>query len=255
MIVLFQKNSIFSKLLFDLKYIRMKKLILFSFFFFSVILSWAQSLSWSLNVAPGISYRLPQSGLPTDYAQAIQSGEKSMYVFDFGIDLRKNITDRLSVGTGAFYSQKGFSNTFLAAVYDDSHLDRRYILDFVQDYLDIPFYLTYDVYQNDRFRLYPLLGVNHSLLLKEKNSITVTRGEASEETMNKLAKPYLGSSQLHNIGILSGLGVMAAVDPKTAIGLEAISKVMFTPLLDQFSNTHRYLYSFNLNFKFVRKIQ
>ncbi|WPP50125.1 outer membrane beta-barrel protein [Catalinimonas niigatensis] len=233
----------------------MKKLILFSFFFSFAIFSWAQGIHWGLNIAPGISYRIGHDQQMTDHARSIQSGEKPMHVFDFGIDLRKNITNRLSIGTGIFYSQKGFSNTHAAAVYNDPTLSRRYILDFVQDYLEIPFFLTYNVYQNDQIQLYPMLGVNNSLLLNEKNSVSYTGGEVSEETMEKLSTPYLSRSKLHNIGVMGGIGIMGAVDPKTAIGLEAVGKVMLTPLSDNFSNTDRYLYSFNLNFKFIRKIR
>lgn len=235
----------------------MKKTILFSFAFFLVTLSWAQAqgVSWGLNIAPGISYRFGQTHSLTDYAQSIQNGEKAMYVFDFGIDLRKNVSQRLSIGTGIFYSQKGFSNIHVAAVYDDPMLSRQYLLDFVQDYLEIPFYLSYDVYQTDQIKLYPLLGINNSLLLNEKNSVTATGGEVSEETMERLSEPYLGSTKLHNVGIIGGLGIMGEVDPKTAIGLEALGKVMFTPLADGFSHTNRHLYSLNLNFKFVRKIR
>lgn len=233
----------------------MKKLILFSFFFSLVTFSWAQDVHWGLNIAPGISYRFAQAQQLTDHAQSIQNGEKPMHVFDFGIDLRKNITNRLSIGTGIFYSQKGFSNTHVAAVYQDPTLSRRYILDFVQDYLEIPFFLSYNVYQNDQIQLYPLLGVNNSLLLNEKNNVSSSGGEVSEETMERLSEPYLSRSKLHNIGVLGGIGVMGTVDPKTAIGLEAMGKVMLTPLSDNFSSTNRHLYSLNLNFKFIRKIR
>lgn len=233
----------------------MKKLILFSFFFSMTTLSWAQGVSWGLNIAPGISYRIAQSQPLTDHAQSIQNGEKAMHVFDFGLDLRKNITPRLSIGTGIFYSQKGFSNTHVAAVYQDPSLSRRYILDFVQDYLEVPFFISYNVYQNEQIQFYPLLGINNSLLLHEKNSVASTSGEFNEETLERLSKPYLSRSNLHNVGIIGGVGIMGAVDPKTAIGLEALGKVMFTPLTDRFSNTHRHLYSLNLNFKFIRKIR
>lgn len=233
----------------------MKKLILFCFFFSFITLSWAQGVDWGLNVAPGISYRIAQAKHLTDYAQSIQNGEEAMYVFDFGIDIRKNINNRLSIGTGIFYSQKGFSNIHVAAVYDDPSLSRRYLLDFVQDYLEIPFYLSYHVYQSNQIQFYPLLGINNSLLLNEKNSVSSRSGEVSEETMERLAKPYLNSTKLHNVGLIGGIGIMGNVDPKTAIGMEALSKVMFTPLMDNFSNTHRRLYSLNLNFKFVRKIR
>lgn len=233
----------------------MKKLILFVLISFLHISVWAQGFHWGLNVAPGISYRIGQTHDITDYAQSVQIGEEAMYVFDFGMDMRKDITERLSIGTGIFYSQKGFSNTHVAAAYDDPHLSRRYILDFVQNYLEVPFYFTYSVFQNEQFEFYPMLGINNSMLLSEKNSITTTSGEMSEETMKTLSQPYLSSTKLHNLGVLGGVGIMGAVDSKTAIGLEAIGKVMLTPLEDQFTATQRHLYSFNLNFKFVRKIR
>lgn len=232
----------------------MKKLILL-FLCLSPSLVCAQKVLWSLNVAPGISYRIGQTQNISEYAESAQIGEEPMYVFDFGIDLRTKINDRLSLGTGIYYSQKGFSNTHVAAVYDDPLLSRRYLLDFVQDYLDIPFYLSYTLIKNEKIEFYPLLGVNNSLLLSEKNSVTASSGEISEESMHTLSQPYLKSTQLHNLGMISGIGVLGIVDAKTAIGLEAINKVMFSPLADTFTDSRRYLYSFNLNFKFVRKIR
>lgn len=232
----------------------MKKLILL-FLYFSPSLLCAQNVLWSLNIAPGISYRIGQTQNISEHTESTQIGEEAMYVFDFGIDLRTKISDRLSLGTGIYYSQKGFSNTHVAAVYRDPQLSRRYLLDFVQDYLDIPFYLSYSLIKNEKIEFYPLLGVNNSLLLSEKNSVTASSGEISEESMHTLSQPYLKSTQLHNLGMISGIGILGIVDAKTAIGLEAINKVMFSPLADTFTDSRRYLYSFNLNFKFVRKIR
>lgn len=233
----------------------MKKLVLFVFISSFHPWLWAQEFNWGLNVAPGISYRIGQINGVSDYAQSVQIGEEPMYVFDFGIDMRKNITEKLSLGTGIYYSQKGFSNTHVAAAYNDPLLSRRYLLDFVQNYLEVPFYLTYSVYQNEQLEFYPMLGINNSMLLSEKNSISTTSGEISEETMKTLSEPYLSSTKLHNLGLLGGIGIMGTVDSKSAIGLEAIGKLMFTPLEDKFTVTNRYLYSLNFNFKFVRKIR
>ncbi|WKN29858.1 outer membrane beta-barrel protein [Porifericola rhodea] len=233
----------------------MKKFIpLLSLILFALPVS-AQELSWSLHVAPGISYRLAQQQALSDYAQTVQLGEKSMYVFDFGFGLQKSVSKRLDIATAINYSQKGFSNIHVSAVYQASDLNRRYTIDFVQDYLELPFYLTYSVMQNDKFELYPLLGITNSLLLYEKNKVSTRSGEASAETIQLLSQPYLKSKVQHNLGAIGGIGIEGKVDPQTAIGLEAISKIMLTPLEDHFSQSRRYLYSFNLNFKFVRKIR
>lgn len=233
----------------------MKKTLLLTVFFISTIPSVAQGLEWGLNIAPGISYRFAPREAPNIRAASIQGGEEAMYVFDFGMDVRKQIAPRLSLGTGVFYSQKGFSNTNTAAVYDDPGLSRRYLIDFVQDYLDIPFFLTYDLIQNDRFTFYTQGGIVNSLLLKSKNSVSATSGEVSEETILRLRQPYLENQLLHNLGMQTGLGIKTDVDAKTALGLEAMGKLMASPLTDEVNNTRRRLCAFNVNFRFIRKIR
>jgi hypothetical protein len=233
----------------------MKKPLLILFFCLLIFSAEGQALRWGLNIAPGISFRIPQNHHLSDFAQSIQLGEAPMYVFDFGIDIRQQISPRLYFGTGIFYSQKGFSNTHVAAVYDDPALSRRYLIDFVQNYLEIPFFLTYDLYSSDKLQFYPLAGITNSLVLSSKNSPAATGGEVSDETLDKLRETYLKNELLHNVGVLGGLGVMTSVDPKTSIGIEAIGKVMLSPLIDHFSDSRRHLYSVNLNFRFVRKIR
>lgn len=233
----------------------MKKSLLLVCFSCLVLSVSAQELRWGLNIAPGISYRFPQTSSLSDEAASIQGGEEPMYVFDFGLDLRQAISPRISFGTGVFYSQRGFSNTHVAAIYDDPGLSRRYLVDFVQDYLEIPFFLTYNVAQQDKFSFYILGGVTNSLLLNSKNTVSATSGEMSEETMDRLARPYLENKVIHNFGMLTGFGVQTKVDDKTDLGLEILGKVMTTPLLDRVSDSRRHLYSGNINFRFTRKIR
>jgi hypothetical protein len=232
----------------------MKKPLLLACFSCFVINATAQDLQWGLNIAPGISYRFAPTASVSDEAVSIQGGEETMYVFDFGLDLRQSISPRISFGTGVFYSQRGFSNTHLAAIYDDPSLSRRYLIDFVQDYLEVPFFLTYDLAQKDKLSFYALGGITNSLLLNSKNVVSATSGEVSEETMARLEDPYLENRAIHNFGTLAGFGVQTQVDDKTDLGLEILGKVMTTPLLDRVSNSRRYLCSGNVNFRFVRKI-
>ena len=232
----------------------MKKTLLYAVLSLSTILVKGQDIEWSLNVAPGISYRIPQSSSLNTQAASIQFGEKAMYVFDFGVDIRKSLTPRVRFGTGVLYSQKGFSNNNVAAAYSGLTLNRRYLVDFIQNYIEIPFFLSYDLIQSDQLRFYALAGVNNSLLVNDKNSVTVTKGEASEEIVKRLEEPYLQNKVLHNFGTLAGLGVTTTVDSKTSLGVELIGKLIASPLYDQVSNTRRHLYSLNMNFRFIRKL-
>jgi hypothetical protein len=133
------------------------------------------------------------------------------------------------------------------------------MIEFVQDYLDIPFFLTYTLAQNDQFQWYTLGGINNGLLLRERNDVSVrtyeqTVREVPAEVQELLEEPYLGASRAHNLGVIAALGVRARVDDKTFVGLEATSKVMLTPLLDHASGTQRYAYTVGLNFRFVRTL-
>ncbi len=214
----------------------------------------AQKTTWSINIAPSISYRLPQTKTLPAYAESVRNGEQPMHTFDFGIDFRTAINDHWYVGTALLYSQKGFANTHVDLPYPDIRIPRTYIVDFIQNYLEIPFFVTRTVYKTDKFKLYPLVGITNSLLIDEKNRVAVRTGEIAEEIEENLSEPYLRTRQIHNIGVLGGFGVQASVDPKTYIGLEAQTKVMLSPISDLASQSRRNLYSVGLNFRFIRTL-
>ena len=220
----------------------------------------AQTTTWSINVAPTISYRLPQGPLPDPLAETIQNGEEAMHSFDFGVDFRTSLSSRWMIGTGVFYSQKGFSNLHVAAAYDQPTLSRAYVVDFMQDYLDIPFLVTYTFRQHDTFQWYTLAGVTNSLLLREKNDVAVRSaelsiGEVPDPVRAQLEQPYLKATRAHSFGVQGGLGVQARVDNRTFIGLEALSKVMLTPLEETTTGSQRHQYALGLNFRFVRSLR
>ncbi len=221
-------------------------------FYFSAL---AQKTTWSINIAPSISYRLPQTRTLPANVESVRNGEQPMHTFDFGIDFRTAINDHWYVGTALLYSQKGFSNTHVDVPYPNVRLSRTYLIDFIQNYLEIPFFITRTVYQSDKFKLYPLVGITNSLLIDEKNRVAARSGEISEEVEQNLSEPYLRMRQVHNLGILGGFGIQANVDPKTYIGLEAQSKVMLSPVSDLSSQSIRNLYSLGLNFRFIRTLQ
>ncbi|MEM6842036.1 MAG: outer membrane beta-barrel protein [Bacteroidota bacterium] len=233
----------------------MKQLLLLFFLMGTVGSVIAQQTTWSVNIAPSISYRLPQTrSLPAE-AESVRSGEKPMYTFDFGVDFRTAINDNWSVGAALLYSQKGFSNNLVDIAYPDIRVPPPYIIDFIQNYLEIPFFVTRTILENDKFQLYPMVGITNSLLLSEKNRVAVRGGEIDKELEAKLKDPYLRTRQIHNIGILGGFGIQTSVDPKTSLGLEAQAKVMLSPISDIASQSERNLYSLGLNFRFIRTLR
>ena len=238
----------------------MKKLLLLFSLILSAHLVLAQKTTWGINITPNISHRIaPVQGI-AQQATSVQSGEAAMHTFDFGVDLRTHLSNRFTVGTGLFYSQKGFSNLHVAAAYDQPLLSRTYIIDFMQDYLDIPFFITYTLAQTDKLQWYALAGVNNSLLLREKNDVAVRSAELSihevpDNIRDLLQQPYLGASRSHSIGTVAGFGVRAKVDERTFVGLEAVGKFMLTPLNDYSSGTQRQQYSLGLNFRFIRTLR
>lgn len=215
----------------------------------------AQQTTWSINIAPSISYRLPQTQTLPPAVESVRNGEKPMHTFDFGIDFRTAINDHWYIGTALLYSQKGFSNTHVDVPYPDIRISRTYLIDFIQNYVEIPFFVTRTVYQSDNFKLYPLVGINNSLLIDEKNQVAIRSGEISEEVEQALSQPYLRTRSIHNMGLLGGFGVQASVDPKTFVGLEAQTKVMLSPVSDLASQSKINLYSLGINFRFVRTLK
>ncbi|MGB3851230.1 MAG: porin family protein [Tunicatimonas sp.] len=233
----------------------MKHFLSLAVLLFAASLTWAQPTTWSVNVTPTISYRLSNLS-PVD--EAVRNGECSVHAFDFGLQVRTPLTNRLSLGTGLMYARRGFANLNVAAPYQPA-LIRGYAVEFVQDFIDLPFFLTYSFAQNERFQWYTLGGVVNGLLLRERNTVTARTYERNpqeipSDVQELLEKPYLGASRQHSLGVLGGFGVRARVDAKTFVGLETISKVMLTPLQDYASGTQRRSYTLGLNFRFVRTL-
>ena len=239
-------------------------LLLASFLLTQVL--WAQKITWGVNISPSISYRIPQYPA-SPLAEGAQIGEKPMHTFDFGIDVRAAITSRgaatrgaasrWAIGSAILYSQKGMSNSYVSAVYGSPSLSPAYLIDFVQDYLEIPFFLSYSLPSKGTLQWYGFAGVTNSLLLREHNRVATRNSfsaEVSPEIEALLKKPYLAASQRHNLGLMGGWGIKAQVDAKTAIGVEALGKLMLTPLQDRVSDSQRHQYSVGLNFRFIRTL-
>ena len=235
----------------------MKTFLLITGLLLGTQLGIAQSMTWSVNVTPTISYRIANLS-PVD--ESVRNGEHPVHSFDFGVQMRTNLGGRFAVGTGLMYARRGFSNLHVAVPYRQPFLSRGYQVEFVQEYLDIPFFVTYNLAQNDQFQWYTLGGINNGFLLRERNDVVVrtyeqTVRQVPPEVQELLEEPYLGAARQHNLGLLAGFGVRARVDAKTFVGLEALTKVMLTPLLDYASGTQRRSYTIGLNFRFVRTLQ
>jgi len=219
------------------------------------LLTEGQNIQIGVNIAPTISHRSSQEVSDiSPRAESIRISERPIHSFDFGIDIRKKIADRLKIGSGLIYSQKGFANTNLPDTYGNPDLSMMFSIDYVQDYLEIPFFATYDYFQDKKTNAYAMLGINNSMLLRAKNNLIIRSGEVSDEEYQTLTEPYLKNTRIHNVGLLAGTGLLVNVNEKTAIGLEAQMKFMFTPLEETFFGSQRHLFSAGLNFRFVKKL-
>lgn len=219
------------------------------------LLSQAQKIEIGINILPTISYRFSQpSSKISSRAESIRIAERPVHAFDFGIDIRNKITNRIKIGSALMYSQKGFANTNLPATYDNSALNKMNSIDYVQDYLEIPFFATYDYFQDKKINAFVMAGINNSILLNAKNNVIIKAGEVSDEDYETLKEPYLKTPKIHNFGMVAGTGILVNVNEKTAIGLEAQTKFMFTPLEETFFATQRRLFSAGINFRFIKKL-
>ena len=215
---------------------------------------YAQRTEIGVNVSPSISYRTTQIN-QDPVAQAIQNGEKGIYTFDFGLDLRRRLSQRLKVGVGVWYSQKGFSNTNVGITYNDPRLLGKVAqIDFIQNYIEIPIAGYYKFNKGDLSDIYGLVGFNSSFLFSQKNNVITRAGEINKSEFAELEKPYLQNSTAYNPGFLIGFGLQRSIDEKFSIGLEPAFKMMLSPLKESRFMTHRKLYSLALNFRFVRNL-
>ncbi len=235
----------------------MSRLLLLYCCFSLLTAAQAQKTTWSINVSPTLSHRIASVPVASSLASSVQSGERAIHAFDFGVDLRTQISHRLSLGSGLFYARKGFANAYVATIYNQAWLTPTYVIDFVQDYLDIPLFATYTLLHQHKLRWYALAGLNNSILLRERNEVTVRSGElrreeVPEETADLLDEPYLHAPGPYSLGLVGGWGVRAQVDDKTFVGLEATSKIMLSRLQDLVSGSSRRQYSLGLNFRFIR---
>lgn len=216
--------------------------------------AFGQKYEMGINVGPAISYRTAaDSGDPI--AISIQNGEKGIYTFDFGLDLRRTLSNKLKVGIGVWYSQKGFSNTNVGITYDDLTLFNKVVqIDFIQNYIEVPLLIYYKLNKTADSHLYTFLGYNNSVLFSQKNNVIFRIGEINKEEFDHLSEPYLENSTRYNPGILLGFGWQRPIDDKYSFGLEPGFKILLSPLKEDRFMTHRKLYSLVLNFRFVRKL-
>ena len=237
----------------------MKFSLLFFCFVAASSVAFAQTTTWSVNINPTVSYRIAPVPAGSLRAATIQSSEKAIHTFDFGLDIRTKLKGRFSVGVGLYYSKKGFSNARAAVVYDQPNLHSTYVVDFLQDYLDVPIFVTCTLVEQKKLKWYALAGINNSLLLHEKNKIGVRSAEFSTRdippaTQEILSQPYLQATRSYSVGLIGGGGVTAQVDCRTFVGLEVLGKGLLAPVEDIISESERRSYSVGLNFRFVRTL-
>ncbi len=215
----------------------------------------AQYIEIGINVIPSVSYRFPGDNPGNNPRVAtIQLAERPIHSFDFGIDIKKEINTRFKIGSGVFYSQKGFGNTNLPGTFDNQNLNPANSIDFVQDYLEVPFFINYKVVDHKKFETYPIFGMINAVILNSNINVAIKSGEISEEDLRMLKKPYLLNNRIYNWGFLLGWGLSLKADEKTAVGIELQSKALLTPLHDTFFAANRYLNSVGVGFRFVRKL-
>ena len=213
-----------------------------------------QEYEMGINVGPSISYRTSVES--TDpIAVSIQNGEEGIYTFDFGLDLRRSLSDKFTVGIGLWYSQKGMSNTNVGITYDDLSLFNKVVqIDFIQNYIELPFLVYYKINRTNAFNLYTFLGYNNSILFSQKNNIILRSGEMNKGEFERLNEPYLENLTRYNPGFIVGFGWQKPIDENYSFGLEPAFKMLLSPLREERFMTNRKLYSLVLNFRFIRKL-
>lgn len=230
------------------------RFVIITFLFVTTGLAFGQKYEAGINVGPSISYRTSAEG-DDPVAVSIQNGEEGIYTFDFGLDLRRTFSKKIKAGIGIWYSQKGFSNTNIGITYDDLTLFHKVVqIDFIQNYVEVPIMAYYKLNKTTGSDLYAFLGYNNSVLFSQKNNVILRSGEMNNEELDRLSEPYLENSTRYSPGFLVGFGWQKPIDDKHCFGLEPVFKMLLSPLREDRFMTHRKLYSFVLNFRFIRKL-
>jgi len=114
------------------------------YFLLSGFTSFAQNWELAINVIPTASYRFQSLHSQDELANSIANAEQGIYTFDFGLDLQRPITPRFNLGIGLLYSQKGLANVNPGITYGDLALNEVAQVEFVQDYLEITLFLSFN---------------------------------------------------------------------------------------------------------------
>ena len=231
----------------------MMRYCVYIYFLIIPFLSNSQVFEFGLHVTPSLSYRISSNSQNNPNAQSIEIGEKGIYTFDFGVDLKRSLGTRWKIGTGLLYSQKGFANNNVGAIYQLDFPEISHI-DYVQDYLEVPLFLNYLINPGEKLEYYASLGITNAFLLNDKNNVIFRSQLIADKDYTKLQEPYLNSNGIYHFGIRWGMGTQFSIDEKYSFGLEPIFKLSFTELEESRFETSRKLISLGLDFRFIKRI-
>lgn len=165
--------------------------------------------------------------------------------YGVGLNVKWNFSERFYTKGVIQYAERGYNLEYDFNLMEsgDPLIPRKTTIDLY--YLGIPLFLGYDLYNGDKFKIAPSLGVINELLIGDnETSIFEDNSERESEILNQNLNKYLLSSQLN-------LAFEYHLSNKLFFNLEPFVRISFTSIDDVMveSNIFSYGGTLSINYK------
>ena len=165
--------------------------------------------------------------------------------YSVGLNVKWNFSERLFINGAIQYAERGYKLDYDFDIMEpgDPLIPRRTTIDL--NYFGIPLFLGYDLYNGDKLKIAPSMGLVNEFLIKDKEKSTFEDSRESEsEILHQDLNKYLISLQL-NIAFEYHISdkIFLNLEPFLRTGFNAIDEEMVK------SNTFSYGGILGINYK------
>lgn len=226
---------------------------------------YAQKWQIGLNLNPNMRHVIyrNRTPLPPPFVQKPHIKESPLVGIDLGFTLKYKLSNKFRIGTGFFYSNKGFIYGPVATA-GKGRIDEYGFeiaaesdIGYHFNFIEIPVSVQYNFESNRVGKLYLHLGVAPNFMIKDYRTVDIIWGNLTNEQENSLKSDYDAQNYYYrqkNMELWLGIGIRENPSPNIEVVLEPNFKVHLMNL-----NTNettykvadfpdkRYLYSVGVN--------
>jgi len=232
----------------------MKKILKTTFIiilFFFAKNSYAQNSKFIFEAefTPKISYRIVSDNWINKFA-------KPILLFDTGINLKFQLSNKNNIGTGLFYSTIGNINIFDVADIYNINIIRHYKIDYTYNYIELPVFYEHLIKKNIYIKTGLIYRRAISGKIRYKNVPDSLNGYSKEEFLKMFDATYTSRDlkdlnfNMNNLGLLLSIGQNFNISEKLYLGYGIQFKMnLLSAFKKEENRIDFYYYSAGINLK------